>query len=316
MRCIDFIKRLELTTYLLIFISFSGLLLLSCAPTGQNNSGLSSDQSSYLELRPEEQKLLVNKSPQELTILGKVYLESGNLGLAKLHFATALDKTPDIADAYVGLGKISMHSGDYTTALNLFSKASELDKNLLEAIIGQAQALRFDGKMNAAIEKVNSAMTLSPNNVQVLRELALLYDLLGQESLAEALHKEILRLSPDAAAAHNNFGMNQLVLGHYPEAILSFLNAFNIERNSKRIKNNLATAYALNGNEAKALKIFTDTLGEAAAHNNLGYLYLTQNKLDLAEDHLKKAINTSPKYYPKAHDNLDKLQQLRKASRN
>ena len=76
-----------------------------------------------------------------------------------------------------------------------------------------------------------------------------------------------------------------------------------------RIKNNLATAYALNGNRGKALKLFTDTIGEAAAHNNLGYLYLTQKKFDLAEEHLKNAIAISPRYYPKAEDNLNRLKQ-------
>jgi Flp pilus assembly protein TadD len=156
---------------------------------------------------------------------------------------------------------------------------------------------------------------LSPNDVLVLRELAILYDLMGQEKLAESLYLEIVRMTPDIAASHNNLGMNLLVQQKYPQAILSFLQALNINRESVRIKNNLATAYALNGNTAKALRLFADTVGEASAHNNLGYLYMTQGKLELAEEHLKRAIAIHPKYYPKAQENLARLKQAKQANR-
>lgn len=287
------------------------LTLTSCAGSPGNHSERASD---FLEVKPGEHKSLAEKTPDELVLAGKIYLENKNLELARIHFSTARNKQANNVDAHIGLGKVEMHQGKYTAALSFFKHAAEISPDSVEAFVGQAQALRFDGKLNSATEMINKALAIDPNSLMVLRELAILYDLSGQESLSEPLYKEIINRSPDVAASHNNLGMNQLVQKKYSEAILSFLQAHNINRDSIRIKNNLATAYALNGNSTQALNLFISTVGEAAAYNNLGYLYLTQGKFNEAQKALEKAISIHPKYYVKAQENISRLKQLQSNS--
>ena len=137
---------------------------------------------------------------------------------------------------------------------------------------------------------------------------------MGKENLSAPLYIEIVNKAPDQAAGHNNLGLNYMVRGKYPEAILSFLQANELDRNNSRIMNNLASAYLLNGDQDNALNIFKKTVGEAEAYNNIGYLYMTQGRFDEAEKALKKALQISPRFYTRAQENLDKLQEMRKAA--
>ena len=68
------------------------------------------------------------------------------------------------------------------------------------------------------------------------------------------------------------------------------------------------------GESEKALRIFTNTVGEAAAYNNVGYLHMTQGRFEEAEQFLKKAMTSNPKYYERAQENLDRLAQLRRTA--
>ena len=304
--------RLTLSAVLVLAL-FS---LPACSQTVRKVSHAPIDAASLQAMSvKDDRSALKNKTPEELLTFGYIYLENNNLQLASLHFAAALEKNPALAEAYVGLGRIEMQKNQYPSAMGMFMRANEIEPNLIPALVGQAQALRFEGKMSEAIHKINAAMAISRDDLMVLKELAIIYDLMGRENLAAPLHREIVEKSPDVAASHNNLGMNQMVREQYPEAILSFLQALNLDPKNTRVRNNLASAYALNGDEEKALKIFIGTVGEAGAYNNLGYLYMTQGRYDAAENYLKKALASNPMFYQKAQDNLDKVMQLRRAAK-
>jgi Flp pilus assembly protein TadD len=167
------------------------------------------------------------------------------------------------------------------------------------------------GKLNLANEQVSRAMKIAPNDIRVLNELAINYDLQGEEKLAAPLYREIALKNPEQAAPFNNIGVNYLSQGRYAEAIVNLSKAYLLDEKDERIRNNLAMAFALYGQENQALKLFTKTLGEAAAWNNLGYLYMTQGHYEDAERALKKALELNPKIYERAQENLDRLEQLR-----
>lgn len=304
-------SRLPSTVLLLAVFALS-----ACTQSMHKVSHVPQDAASLQAMSAKDQRSpLKSKHYEELLTLGYLYLENQNWQLAKLHFVAALEKNSALAEAYVGLGRIEMHHGQYQTALGMFVRANEINPKLLTALIGQAQSLRFEGKMNAAVEKINAAMVVSQDDLMVLNELAIIYDLMGRENLAEPLYREIVERSPDVAASHNNLGMNQMVRGQYPAAILSFMQALNLDSKNTRIKNNLATAFALHGDDEKALKIFIGTVGESGAYNNLGYLYMTQGKYDAAETYLRKALATNPMFYEKAQYNLDQIKQLRRTAK-
>jgi tetratricopeptide (TPR) repeat protein len=274
------------------------------------------DAAAFQSLSPKDgTSSLQKKSAQELVSAGFTYLQNNNLKIAELHFLTALGKDPNMVDALIGLGRTEMMKGNYSGALIVFDKASELKPDNTSAIIGKSQALRSEGKLKAAIKNINEALMIAPEDINVLKELAMIYDLMGKEDLSAPLYLEIVDKTPDQAGSHNNLGLNYMVREKYPEAILSFLQALELDRNDTRIKNNLASAYLLNGDKGNALKVFKATLGEAAAYNNIGYLLMTQGLFDDAEQALRKAVQLNPRYYARAQENLEKLQEMRRSAR-
>jgi Flp pilus assembly protein TadD len=84
-----------------------------------------------------------------------------------------------------------------------------------------------------------------------------------------------------------------------------------LEPGNTRTNNNLGAAYALNGNEEKALQIFEKSVGKAAAYNNIGYIYMTQGEWDKAEKAFKHALDLNPRFYVRAQENLDRLNRMR-----
>lgn len=290
-------------------ITFSG-----CAQPSRQVRDFSTDMPRLsAEAGTPEGSTLTAKDPRDLIAGGFAYLAAGNPSLARLHFVTALQKDPTLAEAFIGLGRAEYLAGNYPAALIHYERAASLQPEGLEPLLGQAQALRQMNKLDTAIEKINAAMKLAPNDFRVLSELAVTYDLQGQERLAAPLYQELVKQAPDQAATYNNLGVNHLAQKQYPEAVSAFHRAFELDSSDIRIKNNLAMAFALQGSEEQALRLFGETLGEAAAWNNIGYFHMTQKRYDDAERALHKALEINPKYYTKAQENLDRLQKLRQA---
>lgn len=259
--------------------------------------------------KPKES--ILDKTPEQLLASGWTYLATGSAGLARLHFQTALQKSPQSAEAFIGLGKVEFHLRNFPAAALYFRKAAELDPDNVPALVGAVRALRRANRLDEAETLLLRAQAIAPDDLQVLSERAILHDLLGQEDLAEPIYRQILERNPKQAATLNNLGVNRLLDQAYGDAIVYFRQALLLDGKSPRLKNNLAMAYALNGDEPKALRLFTETVGEAGAYNNLGYLYLTINRLDDAERALNKALELNPRFYEKAQENLDRVQELR-----
>jgi len=273
-------------------------------------------QSFALAKKSGGESSLAHKNPQELVTAGFAYLAAGNSELAHMHFVYALKREPKLASAYTGLAAIDYRQGDYPAALQKYQKSEELHPGYLDAVIGQAQCYRQMGKLSAANDQVSRALKIAPNDLRVINELAINYDLQGEEIIAARLYQEIAAKAPDQAAPFNNIGVNYLAQGKYAEAIVNLSKAYLLNENDARVSNNLAMAYALYGQEAQALKLFSKTVGEAAAWNNLGYLYTTQGHYEDAERALKKSLELNPKFYERAQENLDRLEQLRSPAGN
>ena len=67
----------------------------------------------------------------------------------------------------------------------------------------------------------------------------------------------------------------------------------------------------MSGNEGQGLALFENTVGQAGAYNNVGYIYIIQKKWDNAEKAFARALELSPNYYVKSGKNLKYLNFLR-----
>lgn len=287
-----------------------GIMLCACTTTTTirpNNLALSNNDIDG----GDSGERLHDMAAADLLKRGNSLLSQGNLEMAHLYFVTAVGREPENPLPHIGLGDIEFRKGHDQAALASYQKAAVLDSQNLEAVLGQIQILRGQGNPVATQEQINRAIQIAPNDIRVLTELATTYNLQGQETLAAPLFKEIAGKAPDAAAAFNNIGVNELSLGNYAFAIVNLSKAHMIDGKNEKFVNNLAMAFALYGQEDQALKLYTKTIGEAAAWNNIGYLYMTRGRYDDAERTLRKALELNPKFYSKAQENLDRLKKMR-----
>jgi len=259
---------------------------------------------------------IANLPPEELTEKGLAYLNQGSLELARLHFSAALQKKPDATAALAGLGQVFLARGSTPQAREIFTTVLEKDPQNMAAQLGLARIARSQGDYPTAQNLLEKLQANYPETPVVISELAITYDSIGQDKLgfAELLHQKFISLRPDNPSGYNNLGFNYLLQGRYTDAIPLFSRALALEPANMRSKNNLATAFLLNNQEVRALQLFEDTLGKPAAYNNIGYLYMTQGNWDKAEKAFKKALELNPVFYPRAQQNLDRLNSLRSQS--
>lgn len=249
----------------------------------------------------------------DLLKLGNALLAEGKLDMARLHFLAAIGREAQNALPYVGLGDIDFRKGNYPAAMVSYQRAIDLDPQNLAALMGQIQILREQGNLNAAQTQLNRAMQLAPDDLRVITELAIIYNMQGQDTLAAPLFQELAVKAPDASATYNNIGINELSRGNYAFAIVNLSKAYMLDGRNETAANNLAMAFTLYGQEDQALRLYTKTVGESAAWNNIGYLYMTKKRYDDAERAFRKALDINPRYYVKAKENLDQLMLLRQA---
>jgi Flp pilus assembly protein TadD len=302
------------------YLSLQGVFLLCALSSFVLTSGCAKQPRAVAFVPLAEQNLvevdnnekLENLPLETLIYKGRIYLEQENLPLAHLHLSKALTKTSDSdnVELFQLMGELFMKQNQLDKAKKTFSRVHELSPENQPALFGLGKIYRLEGDCAKAESYLQQARELSPNNPDVLTEMAICYDRLEQSAQAEKLYLKVVELQPVNSSSFNNLGFHYLIHGAYPQAIDAFLAGTKLQREDRLIKNNLAAAYILNGNEARGLSLFTTSIGQAGAYNNVGYIYMVQNQWQKAETAFVKALELSPSYYVKAANNLDYLKSL------
>jgi len=305
------------------FITIAALLIMTACALGLG--GCTKSQlppiradlplTSGAQLSPDESRRMENLPVEEVLQRGTLALANGDYRLAAVYFTTALNKEPKSVPARLGLGQAALAAGDYGNARTLIDAVLLVEPGSVPALTARGRILSASGQLDGAIADFTHALTKEPENTAVLTELAMTFDRIPERVVeAEPLYRQVLELSPDSAAARNNLGFNFLLQGRAEEAVTILSGALALDRKNPRILANLATAYLLKGDKGKALQLFRQTVGEAEAYNNIGYLYMTQSRWDEAERAFRKALELSPRYYVRAGANLERLHELRVAA--
>ena len=273
--------------------------------------------TSGAQLSPDESRRLENLPPEEVLQMGKVALANSDYRLAAVYYSTVLNKEPKSMPARLGLGQAALAAGDYGTARTLIEEVLIVEPDSVPALTVRGRILSAAGQLDGAIADFSHALEKAPDNIVALTELAMTFDRIPDRVMdAEPLYRRVLELNPESAAARNNLGFNFLLQGRAEEAVTILSGALALDTKNPRILANLATAYLLKGDKSKALQVFRQTVGEAEAHNNIGYLYMTQSRWDEAESAFRKALELSPRYYVRAGANLERLHELRIAAQD
>jgi Flp pilus assembly protein TadD len=128
--------------------------------------------------------------------------------------------------------------------------------------------------------------------------LACLYVMSGDFSMALQQYQESIRLKPENVFAINNLGGVYRKLGRLDEAIRQYQRALEINPRDARVHNNLGLVFLDQGRNEKAAREFEAALQIspelAEPRANLGVVAVQQKNLPLAESHFQRALEANP----------------------
>lgn len=177
-------------------------------------------------------------SVQAQLALGQLLREKGKGADAAAVLEEAVAKQPQNADALRGLGNAYIVAGDGTKALAAFDRALAIDMSDAKSLNGRGVALDLLGRHGEA-----------------------------QESFRKAKESQ----SGSVAYIENNLALSLIAEKKYGEAIPLLERLASEKDATPQIRQNLAMAYALSGDNAKARAWLLKDLTEAETNANLAF---------------------------------------------
>jgi DNA-binding winged helix-turn-helix (wHTH) protein/TolB-like protein/Tfp pilus assembly protein PilF len=174
----------------------------------------------------------------------------------------ALQSDPELAEAMVSRAFVKwVHDWDFRRADADFLRAIELNPNYATAHHWYSYFLVSQGRSDQAIAEIKKARELEgPLNISVNTDIGEIYSWAGKYDEAEQHLREVLKIEPNYAVAHQVLTINLLKQNRIQEAVTEAETARRLE-SEPRILAVLAYSYAVNGEREKALKV-VDELNE------------------------------------------------------
>lgn len=138
------------------------------------------------------------------------YAETASNALAR--YVRTLASDPKDFGALIGAGKAALALGDAQAAAGFFARADEVNPNSPLPQAGMGAVSVANGEAQAAMPYFTRALQLGAAITQVGCDRGLAYDLLGQQSLAQADYRAALN-GPDADEARRRLALSLAITG-------------------------------------------------------------------------------------------------------
>jgi Flp pilus assembly protein TadD len=254
----------------------------------------------------KEAKRSRKMTTEEYERLGDSYLRQGQIDMAFLQYDRALRLNPERVAVRYKVARLFLEKGLAQDAKREFHAILKIDPNHALSYEGMGWASLAMGEFEEAEGNLKKAVQLNAGLWQAHNLLGVIYDHWRRFEEARLHYRTAIRLKPDEALLLNNLGTSFLLQGEFEKAVESFTEALKIEDRHPTIYNNLALALCKLERYEEALEVFRKGGNEAAAQNNLGYLYLMEGKYKEAIRAFEKALQIKPGFYVRAHENLQK----------
>lgn len=163
------------------------------------------------------------------------------------------------------------------------------------------------GKLEESLEAMLQAIRLAPNDAEAHNNFGNVLKDLGRIKEAEASYRRAILLKPAYPEAHNNLGNALKVLGRLSEAKECYLQAIRFKPKYAEAHNNLGVTLQDFGLLLDAEACFRDAISYKQnyleAHNNLCNLLKGLGRLRDAEVSYREAVRVKPTYFA-GHNNL------------
>jgi Tfp pilus assembly protein PilF len=178
-------------------------------------------------------------------------------------------------------------------------------KETIRVSLAVAEAEVHAGHFPEAILQYLRARQLDPK-ADVSSQLARLYASVGESALAREEYRKALEAHPGDADLWNDFGYYHYSMGKWQEAEKAYREAVKLSPNYARAWINLGLTLGQQQKYTESLAAFERAVPAPEARCNLGFVYATQGKLDLAREAYRSALKLDPRL-PLAQAALAKL---------
>ncbi len=160
--------------------------------------------------------------------------------------------------------------------------------------------LDVDNSQDAAAAGYQKVLSAIPNHFDSLHMLGLLETQRRNLNRSIKLFERAIRLNPDMAAVHMNFGNALRASGRIRDAIAQYQRAIRLQPEFEAAQLNLAKAALESGDFAMALRHADIAIAlnpdNPDSHNDRGSALLALNQVQLAEDAFRLACKLNPRF--------------------
>jgi len=228
-------------------------------------------------------------------------------------FTSVLKASPDNARAQAGLAETHLAMGDGEMALRAFDGVAGPLAGQPHVLQGRGLAHLLVGNPAAAQPLLTRAVEADPSLWRAWNALALLADRQRNWAQADAAYQRAKEAAPAAAEVYNNHGYSLLQRGQHAAAVPLFQQALLLDPSLEPARNNLTLAGALQGRYEGALAA-VPAENIPVALNNVGFAALLRGDYPAAETYLSRAVQSSPRHFERANENLRWLTYLREGA--
>ncbi|MCK6474831.1 MAG: tetratricopeptide repeat protein [Planctomycetes bacterium] len=150
----------------------------------------------------------------------RILLESNKVAEAEAQFRKALERSPGLPHALVGLGSMAAAQERYDEALAIYRKALERDPEYAEALGGIGAVLARTGHPEEARASFRRSLASNPDDETVRTEYGNLLLQLGEADAAVEEYREALRLDPKRPDVHHNLAVIAMHQKDIKEAVV------------------------------------------------------------------------------------------------
>ncbi|HYH17740.1 MAG TPA: tetratricopeptide repeat protein [Azospirillum sp.] len=280
------------------------LSVAGCASDFRGRTGASAEAARQ-QMAPDQRTLVLAQAESDL--------RERKLDAALNGFLSVLQGYPDDPRAHAGTGETYLAMGNGELALKAYEAWPASIANGAEAFQGRGIAHVLLGDEAAARTNLTKAVEADPSLWRAWNALGLINDRGRNWAQADQCYQKAAQINPGAAEIYNNRGYSLLQRGDHASAIPLFNQALRIDPTLEAARNNLTLASALQGRYEGALTAIPSEVLPTAL-NNVGYAALLRRDYASAELYLTRAVQSSPRYFEKANENLRWLNYLRGAS--
>jgi len=275
------------------------LLLPGCATLGKSTGANEPPASS------------ASKQVDELYAKAEEAMGQGKNSDALFYYQEVLKASPNDRMALIRCGQIYLDIGLPELAEEQFSRVLEGNGDDVEALEGRGLSRVKLYRFQQAKSDLQRTCSLDANRWNAWNGLGVVADMEGNHERAGEFYRKGLDVLPNYPPLTNNLGYSLIMAHRYREAEQVLRDGLAYAPDFVRMKNNLGIALAWQGEYGQALGVISPAMGESLAYNNVGYIAMLREDYEKAVEYFEQALQSSPTYYLRAAQNLERARHLK-----